>query len=71
MALSEKVKESLEEAQGYLRTALHHASRSEKAVVNKQIADTLLSVDSIIKYENITDNLEERLKNFGFKGDLF
>ena len=31
MALSIKVQESLEEAQSYLRTALHHAARSEKA----------------------------------------
>lgn len=71
MALSIKVQESLEEAQSYLRTALHHAARSEKPVVNKQIADTLLAIDNVIKYETITDNLEQKLKDSGFKGDFF
>jgi tRNA U54 and U55 pseudouridine synthase Pus10 len=71
MALSEKVKDSLEEAQNYLRTALHHAARSEKPVINKQISDCLVCIDSIIKYENIADNLEQKLKDFGFKGDFF
>lgn len=71
MALSQKVQESLEEAQSYLRTALHHSARSEKPIINKQIADTLLAIDNVMKYENLTDNLEQRLKDSGFKGDFF
>ena len=71
MALSEKVKESLEEAQSYLRSALHHAARSEKPLINKQISDCLVCIDSIVKYENIADNLEQKLKDSGFKGDFF
>jgi hypothetical protein len=71
MALSIKVQESLEEAQSYLRTALHHAARSEKPATNKQIADTLLAIDNVIKYETITDNLEQKLKDSGFKVDFF
>lgn len=71
MALSNNVKESLEEAQSHLRNALYHAARSEKPLVNKQIADTLLAIDNVMKYETITDTLEQKLKDSGFKGDIF
>lgn len=71
MALSEKVQESLEEAQAHLRSALHYASRSEKPIIIKTISDSLVSLESISKYENLTDNLGQKLKDLGFKGDFF
>lgn len=71
MALSEKVQESIEEAQSHLRTALHYASRSEKPIIIKTISDVLVSLESISKYENLTDNLGQKLKDLGFKGDFF
>ena len=43
----------------------------KKPATNKQIADTLLAIDNVIKYETITDNLEQKLKDSGFKGDFF
>lgn len=71
MALSQKVQESLEEAQAHLRTALHYASRSEKPIIIKTISDSLLSIDSITKYENLSDNLEQKFKDLGFNGGIF
>lgn len=71
MALSEKVQESLEEAQAHLRSALHYASRSEKPIIIKTISDSLVSLESISKYENLTDNLGQKLKDLGYKGDFF
>lgn len=71
MALSEKVQESLEEDQAHLRSALHYTSRSEKPIIIKTISDSLVSLESISKYENLADNLGQKLKDLGFKGDFF
>ena len=71
MALSQNVKDSLDEAQGALRSALYHASRSEKPIIAKKIADVLLSVENVIKIEQMSDSMEEMIKKTGFKGDFF
>lgn len=71
MALSQKVTDSLIEAQGSLRTALHFASRSEKPAVVKQISDILVALESVSKYEKMADSMEEMLRKSGFKGDFF
>jgi hypothetical protein len=71
MALSQKVTDSLVEAQGSLHTALHFASRSEKPAVVKQISDILVAIESVSKYEKMADSMEEMLRKAGFKGDFF
>lgn len=57
--LSLKVKESLEEAQGNLRTALFHASKNEKPLILKHISDAIASIDSMMKYEEMSDQIEK------------
>jgi hypothetical protein len=64
MALSQKVKDSLDEAQSHIRTALSYASRNEKPIVNKQISEIMYQIESIIKYEQMTDKLEEMVEKF-------
>lgn len=64
MALSQKVKDSLDEAQSHIRTALSYASRNEKPVVNKQISEIMYQIENIIKYEQMTDKLEEMVEKF-------
>ena len=68
MALSDKVKESLEDAQADLRTALHYAARSEKPTVVRAIADALYMIDSTVKYEQFSDQIERK---FGSNGNFF
>lgn len=60
MSLSNSVKENLDEAKSYLRSALRNAAINEKSYVTKQIAEVLYAVDSIEKMEMIADKLEDR-----------
>lgn len=78
MALSEKVKDELLEAQSHLRSALSSAARNEKCIINKQISDVLLAVEQIIKCEEMSDKLEEVMNKMskkngdgGFFGGMF
>lgn len=71
--LSPKVQESLEEAQGSLRNALYHASKNEKPMINKQIAEIMLAIDYLMKMEEMSDKLESYMKQQGnsFFGGMF
>lgn len=60
MALSDKVKEELLEAQSHLRNALKASAVNEKTYVCKQIADVLQAIETIEKTENLMDKLENR-----------
>ena len=68
MAISENVKENLEEAKSYLRAALAHAARSEKSTVNHNISELLVGVDRIIKAEEFSDKLEEAIEKMKKEG---
>ena len=59
--LSPKVQESLEEAQGNLRNALYHASKNEKAVINKQISELMVAVEYLMKMEEMSDKIESMM----------
>lgn len=66
--LSPKVKESLEEAQSNLRTALFHASKNEKPIVNKQIAELMTAVDYLMKMEEVSDRIDAMAEKFNKEG---
>lgn len=66
MALSDKVKEELLEAQSHLRAALKNAAVNEKTYICKQIADILQATETIEKTENLMDKLDGR--KFGDSG---
>ena len=74
MALSKNVKENLEEAQSYLRSALANAARSEKSTITHSISELLVGIDRIVKMEEFSDKLEEltdKMKKEGGGGSSF
>ena len=60
MALSEQVKDSLEEAKGNLKNALAFSARNEKPMISKHIADMLANIDNLMMASTIMDKLEDR-----------
>lgn len=68
MALSSNVEESLKEAEGNLRNALHWSAKNEKPYVSVMIADMISKIDTLIQLDKFSDKLEEKFKNKGFDG---
>ena len=68
MALTNQVEDSLKEAEGCLRNALHWSAKNEKPFVNSAISDMIYKIDVLIKTDALIDTLEENLKNNGDKG---
>ena len=60
MALSESVKESLNEAQQSLRNALAFAARQERPMVCRVIADLISRIESMENTDSILDRLDDR-----------
>ena len=72
MALTKQVEESLNEAQGNLRNALHWAAKNERPMVCSVIADLIHKIDSVIHTDSILDKLENRKPgDSGFFGYTF
>lgn len=69
--LSERVTQSLEEAQGCLRNALSYAARNEKPIVNKQISEIMTAIDYLMKMEEMTDRIENMMKKEGGDNSFF
>jgi hypothetical protein len=67
MALSDKVRDSLKEAEGQLRNALAFAARNEKPIVCSTLTKILLDVESIAAYDKVADKLEELGEDDPFK----
>lgn len=71
MALSQKVKDSLEEAQSNIRIALSYSAKNEKPIVNKQISEIMCAIQNVMKFEEMSDQLDEmvsKLKKNGRNG---
>ena len=60
MALSEQVKDSLEDAKSNLKNALAFSARNEKPMISKHIADMLANIDNLMMASTIIDKLEDR-----------
>ena len=60
MALSEQVKDSLEDAKSSLKNALAFSARNEKPMISKHIADMLANIDNLMMASTIMDKLEDR-----------
>jgi len=72
MALSQSVKESLDEAEAALRNALAYAARQERPMVCSVIADLISRIESMQSTDSILDKLEERKPgDSGFFGTIF
>ena len=72
MALTEKVEESLRDAQSHLKNALAFAARNEKPYVSKHIANMLADIDNLIDATELIEKLNERQDgDSGFFGNYF
>jgi hypothetical protein len=72
MALSQSVKESLNEAEAALRNALAYAARQERPMVCSVIADLISRIESMQSTDDILDKLENRKPgDSGFFGTIF
>ena len=72
MALSQSVKESLNEAEAALRNALAYAARQERPMVCSVIADLISRIESMQSTDSILDKLEDRRPgDSGFFGTIF
>ena len=60
MSLSSKVKDELMEAQSHLKNALTYAARNESSMVIKSISDLIFSLESIEKFDNVMEKLQNR-----------
>jgi len=60
MALSKSVLEAIDEAQSNLRNALAYAARNERPMVCSSIAEIMSKLDSIAKYDELFDSLEQQ-----------
>lgn len=71
MALSKNVKENLGEAQSYLREAIANAATSERPTTIRHLSEILQAIDTMIKYDEHEDRVEEmkiNSKNGGING---
>ena len=60
MALSQQVKESIEDAKSNLKNALAFSARNEKPMISKHIADMLANIDNLMMASTIMDKIENR-----------
>ena len=59
--LSKQTIEPLEEAQGFIRTAIKSASVNEKPIVVHQLSKLLMDVDHIKTFDGIMDIMEQHV----------
>jgi len=59
MKVSKQVEDSVAEAIASLRNALAFSARSEEPYIAKHIADKIMELDSLIKVNQLLDDLEE------------
>jgi hypothetical protein len=64
MALSETVKNSLEEAQSSLKNALSFSARQEDSKISVEIAHLIQSIDAIMGYDILVDLIKKQADNF-------
>ena len=59
MALSQTTQESINEAEGMIRNALHHASRNERPYIIKELAAILWSLNQLDGAGQVLDAVED------------
>ena len=57
--LSKQTLEPLEEAQGFIRTAIKSASVNEKPIVVHQLSKLLLDIEQCREFDHIMDIMEQ------------
>lgn len=69
MALSQSVKESLEEAEAALRNALSYAARQERPMICASISEIMCRIESMKATDDFLDLIEKH-KNGGDGGNF-
>ena len=59
MALSQSTQESINEAEGMIRNALHHASRNERPYIIKELAAILWSLNQLDGADKVLDHIQD------------
>ena len=63
MTLSQHTLEPLEEAQGFIRTAIKSASVNEKPIVVHQLSKLLMDIEHVKTFDGIMDIMEHSANN--------
>ena len=61
--LSKQTLEPLEEAQGFIRTAIKSASVNEKPIVVHQLSKLLLDIEQCKEFDHIMDIMEQHAES--------
>ena len=61
--LSKQTLEPLEEAQGFIRTAIKSASMNEKPIVVHQLSKLLVDIDQCKEFDHIMDIMEQHAES--------
>ena len=61
--LSKQTLEPLEEAQGFIRTAIKSASVNEKPIVVHQLSKLLLDIEQCREFDQIMDIMEQHAES--------
>ena len=61
--LSKQTLEPLEEAQGFIRTAIKSASVNEKPIVVHQLSKLLLDIEQCREFDHIMDIMEQNAES--------
>ena len=69
MAFTPKVQESLDEAKGCLRNALHHAAKNESPTALTSISKLIAQLDALGEVDSLLDAMSKKFNNKG--PDLF
>ena len=63
MTLSQQTLEPLQEAQGFIRTAIKSASVNEKPIVVHQLSKLLLDIEQCREFDHIMDIMEQHAES--------
>ena len=71
MALSQVTQENINEAEGMIRNALHHASRNERPYIIKELSNILWSLHQLESSDKVLDMVQDLDLQDNIKKDPF
>jgi hypothetical protein len=71
MALSQVTQENINEAEGMIRNALHHASRNERPYIIKELSQILWSLHQLESSDKVLDMVQDLDLKDNIKKDPF
>tara|TARA_B100000131_G_scaffold80477_1_gene77239 strand:+ start:609 stop:824 length:216 start_codon:yes stop_codon:yes gene_type:complete len=71
MALSQVTQENINEAEGMIRNALHHASRNERPYIIKELSQILWSLHQLESSDKVLDMVQDLDLQDNIKKDPF